>query len=274
MTIDARAIDVQRTAGVPTPCRGVLDWPDLERLDDPGLLRARVERVGMWFHSMELPGGIMTHGIYRPADKIDRLRLPARLDGASVLDVGAWDGFYSFEAERRGASCVVSADLWDPSLSGSSEGYAVAHAAFRSSAIPVRTSVHDLDPGLHGTHDVVLFLGVLYHLTNPFEALLALRRVTGRTLILETESDLAHVRRPALAFYPGREVGRDPTNWFGPNGPALVAMCKAAGFKEARVVWHMGFPMRMARALRRSRDYGEPLLPGIARGRIVVHAHV
>ncbi len=252
----------------------VLDWPDLGGLDDAARLRARVARVPHWFHSFELPGGVWTGGRYRPAEKLHRLHLPHRMDGLNVLDVGAWDGFYSFEAERRGAERVISADLWNPELSATSEGYAVAHSAMQSSATPVRASVHDLDPSIHGEHDLVLFLGVLYHLPNPFEALVALRRVTRKTLILETESDLAYTRRPALAFYTGSELGKDPTNWFGPNAKAVVAMCQAAGFGDVRVVWKMGLPMRLARAAKRARVYGESPVSGHARGRVVVHAHV
>lgn len=255
-------------------CASPLDWPDLGQLDKPSVLAERVARVPRWFHSMDLPGGVRTPGSYAPAEKLHRIGLPTRLDGLSVLDVGAWDGFYSFECERRGARSVASIDIWDPGHGATSEGYAVAHSAWRSVAVPYQGSVYDLDPVVHGTHDLVLFLGVLYHLKNPLEAIASLRRVTTGTLIIETASDFAFTRRPALAFYPGAELSRDGTNWFAPNASALLAMCRSAGFSEVRLAWSMGLGMRVLRAGHRMRRYGESPLAGLSRGRITVHASV
>lgn len=252
----------------------VLDWPDLDDLSDPAALAARVARVPIWFHTMDLPGAVNTPGTYAPAAKLNRIRLPEDLTGRSVLDVGAWDGFYSFECERRGADRVTSVDIWDPTHNATSEGYAVAHRALNSKAIPFRASVHDLDPTIHGEHDLVLFLGVLYHLRNPFEALFSLRKVTRGTLIIETACDFAITRSPALAFYPGGELSNDIYNWFAPNAAALTGMCLAAGFRDVSVVYSMNLLMRIARATARRRRYGEPWLRGLRRGRIVVHAHV
>lgn len=252
----------------------VLDWPDLQELDSPAKLQRRVDAVPKWFHTIDLPAGVTTPGEYRPADKLDRIQLPDRLDHQSVLDVGAWDGFYSFECERRGAQRVTSVDIWDPAHNATSEGYAVAHAANRSRARPIRASVHDLNPETHATHDLVLFLGVLYHLRNPLEALFSLRSVTAKTLILETACDLAFTRSPALAFYPGHELSQDKNNWFAPNRSALIAMCRAAGFREVRVVYSMPLHTRVIRSLHRKRKYNESLWAGLRRGRVVVHATV
>ncbi|MBN8596883.1 MAG: DUF1698 domain-containing protein [Planctomycetes bacterium] len=250
------------------------DWPGLEGFDDPKVLQARVDRVPVWFHEFELPGGVWTRGYYKPAPKLHRFCLPERLDGQRVLDVGAWDGFFTFECEKRGAASVTSMDVWDPAINATSEGYAVAHRALNSRAVPIRGSVHDLDPAVHGQFDLVLYLGVLYHLTNPFESLQKLRAVTKKTLIVETASDMQLTSGPALAFYPGSELNGDGSNWFAPNASALVGMCKAAGFRNAKVVWSMGPLTRATRAaIRFVRDRENPLR-GIARGRLVVHATV
>lgn len=250
-----------------------LDWPDLEGLAacDAGTLRARVERVPTWFHQMDLGRGVRTPGTYDPAAKLSRVRLPDRLDGKRVLDIGAWDGFYSFECARRGAS-VTSMDIWHPAHNASSEGYAVARAALGARTRAVRSSVFELDPATHGVHDVVLFLGVLYHLEDPMGAVRRLRDVTGELLILETECDLCFVRRPAMAMYPGDELARDRSNWFGPNAAAVLGMLRAAGFSEARVAWSMPLGMRAARSWHRWRRFGEGLVSGLSRGRLVVHA--
>jgi tRNA (mo5U34)-methyltransferase len=258
------------------PPDAILDWPDLQGLDtaDADTLRSRVERVPSWFHTMDLGQGVRTRGTYDAAAKLDRLHLPARLDGTSVLDVGAWDGFYSFECARRGASSVLSADLWTPPVGASREGYAVARAARGRDTRAIRVGVHDPDPAIHGVHALVLFLGVLYHLKNPLEALERIRAVTSGLAIVETESDLAFTRRPALAFYERDELAGDPTNWFAPNAHALVAMCRAAGFREVRVVYSMGLATRAGRALSRTRKFKDGFLRGLSCGRIVAHATV
>jgi len=251
-----------------------LDWPGLHNLHETSALQARVARVPKWFHIHDLPGGVRTPGVYDPAAKLHRVGLPSTLHGQTVLDVGAWDGFYSFECERRGAARVTSVDIWDPNHNATSEGYAVAHHALRSRAHPVRASVFDLDPITHGHHDLVLFLGVLYHLTNPLEALMKLRPVCKGALIVETASDFAFSRRPALAYHPGDSLSKDDTNHFSPNARALIEMCLAAGFREAKLTYAMPLPMRAARAVSRFRRFNEPLLHGLSRGRIVVRATV
>jgi len=250
-----------------------LDWPDLDNLDDPRALQARIDRIPIWHHKFELPGGVWTKGTFKPQDRLHRFGIPERLDGQSVLDVGAWDGFYTFECERRGAQ-VTSADTWNPEHFVTSEGYAVAHKVLKSKARPIRVSVHDLDPAVHGQFDLVLFFGVLYHLTNPFEALQKLRAVTKRTLIVETASDMRLAIRPALGFYPGAELENDNTNWFAPNASALEGMCRAAGFREAKLYWQMSFPKTVARAGYRLLRHGANPITSFNRGRIVVHATV
>jgi tRNA (mo5U34)-methyltransferase len=87
-----------------------------------------------------------------------------------------------------------------------------------------------------GVFDVVLFLGVLYHLPHPLLALERLASVTRRLLVLETVVDMTGIRRPAVAFYPGRELNGDPTNWWGPNIPAVEGMLQASGFTSVRTV--------------------------------------
>jgi tRNA (mo5U34)-methyltransferase len=74
-------------------------------------LRARADAL-RWFHTMDLGDGVVTKGVHDPMVRLPLLDLPASLTGRSVLDVGAWDGFFSFEAERRGASRVVAADFY------------------------------------------------------------------------------------------------------------------------------------------------------------------
>src|ERR1700712_3578633 len=90
-------------------------------------LRRRVADIE-WWHTMDLGDGIVTPGASKSAETLPRLQMPANLAGRTVLDVGAWDGFFSFEAERRGASRVVATDsfCWSGSGWGTKAGFELA----------------------------------------------------------------------------------------------------------------------------------------------------
>jgi tRNA (mo5U34)-methyltransferase len=217
-------------------------------------LRARVAAL-QWYHTIDLGGGICTRGVDDTPLRLARLGLPASLEGCSVLDVGAWDGFFSFEAERRGASRVVAADWysWRGTGWGTGQGKAgfeLARQTLGSRVEDVDIDVMDLSPERVGTFDVVLFLGVLYHLRHPLLALERVASVTRRRLILETVVDMVGFRRPAAAFYPATELGRDPTNWWGPNVAAVKGMLRTVGFERVDTVTPTrGAPYRAARAI-------------------------
>ncbi|HEY8641609.1 MAG TPA: TIGR04290 family methyltransferase, partial [Candidatus Dormibacteraeota bacterium] len=82
-----------------------------------------------WFHTIDLGDGVVTPGDDDSPAKLRTLGLPDRLDGLSVLDVGAWDGFFSFEAERRGAARVLATDdfCWSGPGWGSKAGFDLVH---------------------------------------------------------------------------------------------------------------------------------------------------
>jgi tRNA (mo5U34)-methyltransferase len=240
----------------------------------PDELRAEVARI-RWFHRIDLGHGIVTPGEDRSARKLRTLRLPDSLAGRTVLDVGAWDGFFSFEAERRGAARVVAVDpfcwrapAWGPDGWGTQQGFALARRALGSRVEDADVDLEEL--GRLGTFDVVLFLGVLYHLPDPWPVLKRVAAATGGLLVLETHVDLLDVRRPAAAFYPGAELAGDPSNWWGPNVALLEAKLRAAGFGRLDVVHRERLPYRAARAAyRRLR----PPPVGLHQGRCVIHAH-
>jgi tRNA (mo5U34)-methyltransferase len=197
-----------------------------------------------------------------------------------VLDVGAWDGYFSFEAERRGASRVLAADhfAWHGENWSSKEGFELARRALRSRVKDI--DVMELAPERLGTFDLVLLLGVLYHLRHPLLALERVASVTGDQLILETHVDLTWLRRPAMAFYPGHELGHDPTNWWGPNPEGVCAMLADVGFKRVELVTPDSWAYRVARIARRSgRTLGaiarrRPRPPEmLGQGRAVFHAY-
>jgi tRNA (mo5U34)-methyltransferase len=221
---------------------------------DPAELARRVAEIH-WWHTIDLGHGVVTPGRDDTLRKLADVRMPADLSGKSVLDIGAWDGAFSFEAERRGAERVVAVDYYTW-REGWHLGFDLAHEALGSKVEAITAPFETLDPDTLGTFDVVLYLGVLYHARDPFMALRRCADLTRDLLIVETAVDMLDVRRPAMAFYEG-EVDGDPTTWFGPNVAACEAMLRAAGFSSTEVV--LAPPSRAQRLLRsvRTRRFGQ-----------------
>lgn len=241
---------------------------------DPAELQAAVDRL-RWFHTIDLGHGIVTPGQDETPQKLAQLHLPERMDGLSVLDVGAWDGFFSFECERRGAARVVAVDpaCWNPPVWGergwgTKEPFELAHRALGSSVETRDVQLLDLSPETVGEFDIVLFLGVFYHLPDPWQYVERVSSVCRGLLVVETHADLLDLRRPAMAFYPGSEIDGDPSNWWGPNPAALSGMLKHEGFSSVEV-FKDGRARRTVRSAYR-RLKGDPF-PAQA-GRIVAHA--
>jgi tRNA (mo5U34)-methyltransferase len=238
-------------------------------------LRSRVEAI-RWYHTIDLGGGIVTRGVDDSKLRLARVQLPESLAGKSVLDIGAWDGFFSFECERRGAARVVAADhfSWHGTGWGTKAGFTLARQALGSRVEDLDIDVMDLTPERVGSFDLVLFLGVLYHLRHPFLALERVASVTRGQLILETVVDLVGFRRPAMAFYPGRELNNDPTNWWGPNVPAVRGMLESLGFNQVSVPTSLPNAMyRAARAVYHQVRGKNSAHAAFRQDRAVFHAH-
>lgn len=238
--------------------------------------RARAIR---WFHTMDLGQGVQTDGITDTRYRLNLIDMPESLSGLTVLDVGAWDGFFSFEAERRGAKRVVASDhySWHGVGWGTGNGKAgfeLAREALGSHVEDRDIDVMDLSPDTVGVFDVVLFLGVLYHLQDPLGALARVASVTGKLLILESAVDMVGLRRPAAAFYPGRELNNDPSNWWGPNHAAVVGMLRHCGFKTVDVrTPPRSAPYRAARAIFHKIKGKNSLVGAYRQDRGVFHAY-
>jgi tRNA (mo5U34)-methyltransferase len=236
-------------------------------------LRREVARI-RWFHSIDLGQGVVTPGIDRNPRRARTVHVPQDLSGKTVLDVGAWDGFFSFEAEKRGAERVVAIDqrVWRSTPDGpwsGQAGFNLARRALNSRVEDIDVGIEELAPERVGTFDVVLFLGVFYHLPDPLPILERVASVTGERLILETHADLLWLRRPAMAYYPGDELASCDTNWWGPNLALLEALLRGHGFRTIEVVHENKLPYRVARSVRR-RVRGERYR--VSWGRLVVHA--
>jgi tRNA (mo5U34)-methyltransferase len=228
-----------------------------------------------WYHQIDLAPGVRTPGVNDPNEAIGRLRLPADLSGKSVLDIGAWDGAWSFEAERRGASRVLATDSysWDGGGWGTKAAFRLARESLRSNVEDLTIDVFDMSPDTVGEFDLVLFLGVLYHMKDPIGALERVASVTSDQAIIETEVDFMTLRRPAAAVYASTELNSDPTNWWGLNPPAVLALLRAAGFARAELVWRRSLPERIGGWSKHLRGpHRRPLAEALNRHRAVFHA--
>jgi tRNA (mo5U34)-methyltransferase len=194
------------------------------------------ERVAArpWFHTIDLGDGIVTPGYDHSPTKIGYLGLPERLDGLSVLDIGAYDGYFSFECERRGAARVVAADhfCWTYGGMATRDGFDIAKAALASRVEDRLIPVEDISPERVGVFDLVLFLGVLYHAPDMVRYLRMVRSVCRGRVILETEIDAEDYALPAAVFYPGNSLNNDASNFWGPNMACVEAMLREVGFKK------------------------------------------
>jgi tRNA (mo5U34)-methyltransferase len=187
-----------------------------------------------WFQQIDLGNGIVTPGAEHSPGKLEIIGLPDNLENWSVLDVGAWDGFFSFAAEQRGAKHVLATDYfcWGGGGWGTKAGFDLAHTILGSEVQSKRIDVLHHSPDTVGVFDLVLFLSVLYHMRHPLLALEKLASVTRKLLILETHVDMLTFPKPAMAFYPADELCNDASNWCGPNPSMLEAMLKTVGFQN------------------------------------------
>lgn len=211
---------------------------------------ARLRDLGEWFHNIDL-GGVQTApqhalGDY-PTCKWRHFShcIPQDLAGKTVLDIGCNGGFYALEMKRRGAARVLGIDEDD--------GY-LAQARFAAEVHELdiefqRMSVYDV-AALGERFDLVLFMGVLYHLRYPLLALdLLAEHVVGDQLLFQSmlrgslavrdvDEDYPFAERrpfddaswPKLHFVESRYAG-DPTNWWIPNKACVEAVLRSAGFR-------------------------------------------
>jgi tRNA (mo5U34)-methyltransferase len=196
----------------------------------------RLSKLG-WYHSIELPDG----GVIEGHQSIEQLRrrlamfpIPEDLTGKRVLDIGAWDGWFSFEMERRGAE-VLALDsakntrlLEARRLLGSRIEYRIGDIC--------RVGKKEL-----GTFDIVLFLGVLYHVKHPVMALENVCGMTREMACIEsfvTDGDPGAI--PQMEFYETTELRGQLDNWVGPNAACLLAFCRTAGFARVDFAGTLG----------------------------------
>jgi tRNA (mo5U34)-methyltransferase len=191
-----------------------------------------------WYHSFELPDGTIIDGVNplpRLRERFASFPIPADLRGKRLLDIGAWDGWFSFEAERRGAAVTAIDCVEAPHF--------IELQRKLASKVDYRIlEIYELpDAGL-GRFDIVFLLGVLYHLRHPLRALEIVCSLATDVAVVEsfvTDGDTwqEHTEDiPTLEFYEGYELANQYDNWVGPSVACLLAMCRAAGFARVELL--------------------------------------
>jgi len=255
---------------------------DVASEDAKAVLRACPE----WFHSIELAPGIVTPGrttIENLEEQFRSLQLPD-LHGKTVLDIGAYDGFFSFAVERLGAARVAALDHyvwstdmveylkdwresqqtgaplpaphesrhWRPDELPGRRPFDSARELLGSKVEPIVGDFMRMDLTELRQFDVVLYLGILYHMEEPLSAMRRVASVTapnGLAVIATVAMEVPGLEdTPLCEFFPGRELNNDPTNWWAPNAKAIEGFCKAAGFREATILSERPKTQRYGRA--------------------------
>jgi len=233
-------------------------------------LQEKVDSIPYWYHKIELPGGVVTPG-WAPLDA-SAYSIPDDMTGMRVLDVGAWDGYWTFEALKRGAAEVVAIDDfsdnlgalehrggWDAfDLCRDALGYTTKTDIIEGVRCEARAndkgqvcaratcSVYELDAEALGRFDIVFFFGTLYHLRHPLAGLDRLTALCDGAIYIESAicDDFSPYNGGmgkgyakndmVMEFYPGKQYGGNENNWWAPTLQLLGSMLDEAGFQDVR----------------------------------------
>jgi tRNA (mo5U34)-methyltransferase len=218
--------------------------------------REAIAKQSKWHHRIEVAPGVWTPGLQDTSTVLSQIGMPEDLSGMRVLDIGARDGFFTFEAERRGAREVVALDNEPPDYTG----FAIAAELLDSKATYVTENVYSLSRERSGHFDLVLFLGVIYHLRHPLLALDRIHDICSpeALLLIETHmidegfvDEAGNWRRltdfhpellslPLVQYYPADMLGSDPTSQWAPNRVALEGWLRGSGF-DPLSTWQQAF---------------------------------
>ncbi|MGZ5443293.1 MAG: class I SAM-dependent methyltransferase [Thermoanaerobaculia bacterium] len=218
-------------------------------ISDPSEIRRLIAQHGRWWHEIEVAPGIVTPGDDSNRMKLpilDELGLPRDMTGLRALDVGCSDGYFAFELEKRGGD-VLAIDFVPKDYTG----FDVASRILGSSVEYRMENVYNVSPETYGEFDVVLLMGVLYHLRKPLAALDAMRSVLkeggqlfvgtmmiddyfllpdGNVTTLEAVNPILK-DVPLWQAYPRDTLNGDFTNCFAPNLAGLKAALSEAQFR-------------------------------------------
>ena len=205
-----------------------------------------ISKISFWHQKIDLGNGFTTPGAQDTDSLLRQISLPEDLSGMRVLDLGARDGYFSFECERRGASEVIALDY----VPADQTGFEICKKILNSNVIYVNSNVYSIDKNSLGEFDLVLCLGLIYHLRHP---VLAIDRIydvlrENGSLILEShvidgglvDQDNQWISLSSIdsrlgqmqmaQFYAGGKLNNDVSNFWAPNLTCLIEIVSNSGF--------------------------------------------
>jgi tRNA (mo5U34)-methyltransferase len=210
-------------------------------------LKTTVEKLGPWYHNIDLGGEISTNPIVgeHPASRWRVLEpfVPPSLAGKSVLDIGCNAGYFSLQMKRRGAGRVVGIDIMP---------HVLAQARFVSAWHDLPFELREMDTydvSNLGTFDFVVFVGVLYHLQHPLYALQKIASICRETMLFQSvtrgpggdftpkddypqsEASIFDLPEYPKMYYIEKSFNGDVSNWWFATQSCLKAMLRTAGFR-------------------------------------------
>lgn len=198
----------------------------------PEEIKELIDKVPYWWHSIDLGHGIVTNGDTTiKTHKWKSQVMPEDLTGKTVLDLGAWDGYYSFLAESRNAKQVLAIDNLQ-AKDGTTLGFETAKKILNSK---VEHRIMDaLDIDKLDNFDIIICFGLYYHVKNIYELLEKCYNKCNEMLLVE-----GHVidgYESMMYFYNAYELNNDPTNYWGMTESCLIKMLSRVGFKKIETI--------------------------------------
>src|SRR5262249_1783532 len=242
--VEVRSIDTTSRAPTRPPSRPSVGLRQFagevkrrtEMTDTTSELQKKINEM-IWFHSIDFGNGVISPGtksLLQLRREADAFFGCIDLRGRTFLDIGAWNGYFSFEAKRRGAGRVLATDkfTWThPHLKGR-ESFELARTHLGYSIEAEEIDVADLTVERVGTFEVVLFAGVFYHLFETPKLMQQAAQTATKLFIVETHQDLIDLEHPAMVYYPGATLANDETNLWGPNPALMRQLLTESGFNE------------------------------------------
>jgi tRNA (mo5U34)-methyltransferase len=212
---------------------GVMDAEEARRL---------VAARPWWYHRFEIYPGVITPGVYDPSGILGKLDLPQDLTGVRILELGTADGYFAKALSDRGAD-VTAVDYDDKDFFGFGTMERLSGRTFKY----IKANVLSLGELGLAPFDIVLCLGVLYHLPDMMRALFTIRGLVKNLLILETLVSREHEDEPRARYLPAASLNGDLTNFWAPNVSCCRHMLTDCGFTvrdtwvgDTRALFHCG----------------------------------
>jgi tRNA (mo5U34)-methyltransferase len=210
-----------------------------------------------WWHRILVGTDEQGNDVYTPGEvnhghnggdwPTTRFGIPEDCTGLNVIDIGGWDGFFSFEIESRGANRVLIVDTafenggnW-----GETKGFRFAKRILSSKVEFLEGDLAKLTDKDVGQFDLVICYGVLYHMKNPwsaFENLYSVTKPDGRLLVetaISPDKEIVLSKTPAWTFHPNFE---NITDYWYPNIAGLDSALKFANFREVKEIFRLDMP--------------------------------